>query len=309
MAYQEKSFQARDGKTIVYYEWAPAENSSVKAIVQIAHGMAEHAQRYDRFASFLVKNGFAVFANDHRGHGKTAGSQEEIGYKEDGDFWGKAVADMRSLQELAKAQYPGRPYFLFGHSMGSFLSRNFIAKFGNELNGAILSGTGGDPGFLGKIGLLIAKIESFFKGRKKPSPLLDTLSFGQFNREFKPNRTGHDWLSKDEKEVDKYVADPTCGTVFTTGFFIDLLRGINLINKKETFQNTPKQLPIYLFAGALDPVGDKGKGVEEVFKKYKEAGIQNVSCKLYEIGRHEMLNETNRDEVYDDILKWLKQFA
>src|SRR5690606_24804702 len=131
--------------------------------------------------------------------------------------------------------------------------------------------------------------------------------FGKFNSEFKPNRTGHDWLSKDEMEVDKYVADPACGTVFTTGFFIDLLKGIRTINNAVTFLNTPKDLPIYLFAGAMDPVGDKGRGVTEVFQNYQKAGIKDVECKLYEKGRHEMLNETNREEVFEDILNWLKK--
>ena len=306
MTGKEQTFQAADGKSIVYYKWTPANARGVKAVLQIAHGMAEHAARYDRFASFLTEHGFAVFANDHRGHGKTAGSQEAIGYIEDGDFWEKAVADMRSLYGIAKAEFQGLPYFIFGHSMGSFLSRHYISKYGNELSGSILSGTGGDPGFLGKIGAFIAWVESLFKGQKKPSPFLDTLSFGKFNSEFKPNRTGHDWLSKDEKEVDKYVADPTCGSVFTTGFFIDLLNGIGIINSPKTFYDTPKDLPIYLFAGALDPVGDRGKGVTEVFQKYQKAGVKDVHCKLYENGRHEMLNETNREEVYEDILLWLE---
>ncbi len=304
MTGKEHTFEAADGKSIVYYKWASA---NAKAVIQIAHGMAEHAQRYDRFANFLVKNGYAVYANDHRGHGKTAGSQDQIGYKEEGDFWSKAIQDMRSLHKIAKGDFPNLPYFIFGHSMGSFLSRHYISKYGSELNGAILSGTGGDPGFLGKIGAFIAKIESLFKGRKKPSPLLDTLSFGKFNKAFGPNRTGHDWLSKNEEEVDKYVADPSCGSVFTTGFFIDLLNGISIINSKTTFQNTPEDIPIYLFAGALDPVGDKGKGVTEVFEKFKKEGIKDVQCKLYENGRHEMLNETNREEVYNDILTWLEK--
>ncbi len=307
MSFQEKTFQASDGKTVVYYYWSPADSSSVRAVLQIAHGMAEHAQRYDRFATFLAQNGFVVYANDHRGHGQTAGSQAAIGYTEDGDFWEKALADMHSLQTLARQAHPGLPYFLFGHSMGSFLSRHYAAKHGNELSGVILSGTGGDPGLLGKIGAFIAWIISLFHGRKKPSPLLDTLSFGKFNSAFKPNRTSHDWLTKNEKEVDKYVADPACGSVFTTGFFIDLLNGIQVINQASTFAKTPRELPIYLFAGALDPVGDNGRGVREVFHKYQQAGSQDVSCKIYENGRHEMLNELNRDEVYNDIKLWLQR--
>ena len=308
MSFQEKQFKATDGKPITYYQWNSSKKNDVKAIVQIAHGMAEHAQRYDRFAQFLVQNGFTVFANDHRGHGNTAGSQDQIGYKEEGDFWSKAVADMRSLHEIAKGEFPDLAYFFFGHSMGSYLTRDYISKFGNELKGAIISATGGDPGLLGKIGVLIAKTESLFKGRKKLSPMLDNLSFGKFNAAFKPTRTDHDWLSKDESEVDKYVADPKCGGVFSIGFFIDLLKGVNYVNSKIAFQNTPKELPLYLFAGALDPVGNNGKGVQEVFNKFKNTGIKDVQIKLYENGRHEMLNETNRDEVYNDILAWLEKW-
>ncbi|MEO1263108.1 MAG: alpha/beta hydrolase [Bacteroidota bacterium] len=306
MSFEEKKYSAKDGKEITYYHWEPVDKNQVKAVVQIVHGMAEHAQRYDRFASFLNGHGFAVFANDHRGHGKTAGSPAAIGYIEDGSFWEKTIGDMRSLHEIAKEKYGGLPHFLFGHSMGSFLTRDYIAKHGKELKGAIISATGGDPGLLGKIGLLIAKIESFFKGRKKQSPLLDTMSFGKFNAAFKPNRTEHDWLSKDEKEVDKYINDPACGTVFTTGFFIDLLYGVNLTNSKYIFETTPKELPLYLFAGALDPVGNNGKGVKEVYEKYKKTGTINLNIKLYENGRHEMLNEVNRQEVFRDILNWLQ---
>ena len=305
MPIQEKQFKAADGKSIIYYHWRPTPGAKIKGVVQIAHGMAEHAQRYDRFASFLTQNGFAVLANDHRGHGKTAGSLAAIGYIEDGSFWEKTIGDMRSLHEVAKAEYPGAPYFLFGHSMGSFLTRHYLVKYGNELSGAIISATGGDPGLLGKIGLLIAKIESLFKGRKKQSPLLDKMSFGKFNAAFKPNRTGHDWLSKDQKEVDKYINDPACGTVFTTGFFIDLLYGVNLVNSESIFESTPKELPIYLFAGEKDPVGDNGQGVREVFNKYEKTGIKKVQIKLYENGRHEMLNEINREEVFGDLLEWL----
>ncbi|HFA51941.1 MAG TPA: alpha/beta hydrolase [Bacteroidetes bacterium] len=307
MPFQEKTFKASDGKNVTYYYWPAANGSTAKATVQLAHGMAEHAARYDRFASFLAKNGYAVFANDHRGHGKTAGGAEQLGYTEEGSFWDKALADMRSLHGIAKKQHPGLPHFLFGHSMGSFLTRHYIAEYGNEVSGAILSGTAGDPGFLGKVGAFIANMESIFKGRKKQSKLLNLLSFGKFNEPFKPNRTAYDWLSRDEAEVDKYVEDPLCGTVFTTGFFIDLLKGIGLINNKNTFEKTPKDLPIYLFAGAKDPVGDMGKGVTEVFNAYKKAGLKKVLHKLYEEGRHEMLNEVNWEEVFGDVLEWLEE--
>lgn len=301
----QSSFKSFDGKSIHYYKWSP-QTESVKAVVQIAHGMAEHAGRYERFAKFLAENGYIVFANDHRGHGKTAGSENELGFMEDGSFWEKAIGDMYELNKLAKSQYPNLPCFLIGHSMGSLLSRDYISRYGNELSGVVLSATGGDPGVLGKIGLFIAKTEALFKGRKKKSTLLNALSFGKFNQPFKPIRTQFDWLSRDEEEVDKYISDPLCGTVFNTGFFIDLITGVNKINAVQTFQSTPKTIPILLAAGDQDPVGEMGKGVKEVHEKYKNAGIIKMGLKLYENARHEILNETNRDEVQNDLLNWME---
>ena len=308
MALQAQTFKATDGKNIAFYHWQAAPSGTPKAVVQIAHGMAEHAARYDRFASFLVKNGIAVIANDHRGHGQTAGSPEQVGYFEEGNFWEKALGDMKSLFDIIKTElYPNKPVYLLGHSMGSFLVRHFISKYGQEVEGAILSGTAGDPGLLGKIGLTIAKTEALLKGRKNRSPLLNTLSFGKFNQPFRPSRTDFDWLSRDEKEVDKYVADPLCGAVFTTGFFIDLIRGINQINNAATFAATPRSLPILLAAGDKDPVGDMAKGVKEVYHHYQQAGLEKVTCQLYPGARHEILNEINREEVFNDFLRWMER--
>ena len=301
------TFLADDKKNIAYYYWLPSDGQAPKGIVQIAHGMAEHAARYDRFAQFLTANGFAVYANDHRGHGNTAGDLEQVGYIEEGHFWEKTIGDMKVFLDLIKSKHPGKPVFFLGHSMGSLLGRDFISKYGNEFKGVIFSGTGGDPGFLGKVGLFLARIEAFFRGRKKPSSMLNNLSFGKFNQFFKPNRTEFDWLSRDQEEVDKYVSDPLCGTVFTTGFFIDLLEGIRRINNAVTYAATPKELPIVLMAGDRDPVGDMGKGVQQVYASYQQAGMQNTTIKLYENARHEILNETNREEVFRDILAFLEK--
>jgi len=299
----ENKFKTNDSVTIFYHQWVPKKG--LKAVVQIAHGMAEHSKRYNRFAGVLTKKGFAVYANDHRGHGKTAGSLENVGYFADENGWRLVVEDMHTLTQIIKKNHPGLPVFLFGHSMGSFLSRNYIFLFGKEIKGVILSGTGGNPGLLGKIGHFIAKRESRNKGKKFRSPLLKKLSFGKFNNAFKPNRTEFDWLSRDDAEVDKYVDDPYCGGDFTAGFYEDLLSGINAINNTKNIKKIPKNLPVYLFSGAMDPVGNKGKGVKQVFKSYQKAGIRDVTMKLYENGRHEMLNETNREEVFKDVLTWL----
>ena len=295
-----------DGLTLFVYRWMP-ENVPLRAVVQIAHGMAEHAARYERFAAALCRAGIGVYANDHRGHGRTAGGPENIGYFADADGWNKVVADMGQLCAAIGRENPGVPIFLFGHSMGSFLSRTFISRRGNEIRGAILSGTGGDPGLLGKIGLFIARALCFIKGAKSPSPLLNALSFGGFNKPFRPNRTEFDWLSRDAAEVDKYVADPLCGAVFTAGFFVDLIGGINEIHTPDTFTRTPGDLPILLFSGARDPVSADGKGVREVFDAYQKAGAVDIQMTLYEDGRHEMLNETNRDEVTENIIQWIQE--
>ena len=307
MSYDDFRFTAEDGQEIFVASWLPENSKDIKAVVQLAHGMAEHILRYGRFAEFLNKHGFAVYGNDHRGHGKTAGVMENVGYFADEDGFGKVVKDMVQLTIQIEEKHPDIPVFLFGHSMGSLLSRNYLLQNGEKLKGAILSGTMGDPGLLGKVGLMIAKMESKLKGRKHKSPLLDKLSFGKFNGAFKPNRTDFDWLSRDNDEVDKYVNDPYCGTVFSIRFFKDLINGLEFVNKKSHAQMLRNDLPMYLFSGENDPVSKNGKQVYDVYNMYKDAGIKDIEMKLYLNGRHEMLNEINKEEVYSDVLNWLNK--
>ncbi len=287
---------------------AESGQADIKAVVQIAHGMAEHSARYDNFADTLTKNNFGVYANDHRGHGRTAGTVDNLGYFASNNGWDLVVNDMGLLTNIIKKRHPGIPVFLLGHSMGSFLCRDYMFSHARDtdINGVILSATAGSPGLLGDIGIIIAKAECILRGKRARSPLLDKLSFGSFNKAFKPNRTKFDWLSRDNKEVDKYINDPFCGTVFTAGFFNDLLMGIKKINKASNLALIPENLPVYLFSGSDDPVGDFKKGVEKVYESYVKAGIQDLNIKFYEKGRHEMLNEINRDSVYADIMNWLE---
>jgi len=287
------------------YRWLPEASVQTVGVVQIAHGMAEHAGRYARFAGVLTAAGFGVYANDHRGHGKTAGELENVGYFADVDGWRTVVDDMLQLTDIVRRETPGVPVFLLGHSMGSFLVRTYIADHGDDITGAILSATGGDPGLLGKVGRLIARWECFRKGRRGKSPLLNTLSFGGFNKAFTPNRTDFDWLSRDAAEVDAYIADPYCGGVFTAGFFSDLLEGLAFINSPEGIRRIPKNLPIFFISGASDPVGKNTRGVRQVMDTYKAAGIADVSAAFYDGARHEILNETNREAVFKDILEWM----
>lgn len=299
----ETELTAADGATLHTYVWEPA--GSPKAIVQIAHGMAEHARRYDRFAQALTAAGYVVYADDHRGHGLTNPLGHDHGYFADRDGFATVVGDLRTVTEAARAAYPDLPLFLFGHSMGSFLSRAYAAQYGADLAGMILSGTAGDAGALGKVGIGVAQAQARLRGRKHPSGLLNTMSFGQYNKDFKPNRTDFDWLSRDNDEVDKYVEDPLCGNVFSTAFWVDLLGGLAYIHSSDTTAKVPKSLPVHLIAGSMDPVGAKTKGVEAVAGQYRKAGLTSVTTHYYLGARHELLNETNRDEVTADVIAWL----
>jgi alpha-beta hydrolase superfamily lysophospholipase len=297
------SFTATDGNQIFVHKWIPEKE--IKGIVQIAHGMSEHSARYASFASALVKEGYIVYANDHRGHGRTAGDRENLGYLADDNGWEQTIDDLYQLTQTIKDENPHVSVFLFGHSMGSFLSRRYIQKYGKEISGVILSGTGSDPGFLSTIGIWIAKREVKKKGKRARSELLNKLSFGSYNKAFKPNRTEFDWLSRDEQEVDKYIKDPYCGEVATAGFFYDMISGVKQLDKPERISQVPKDLPIFLFSGDQDPVGNNTKGVRTAYQNLKKAGIKDISYKLYKDGRHEMLNEINKEEVYRDVIQWL----
>ncbi|NMA84681.1 MAG: alpha/beta hydrolase [Epulopiscium sp.] len=303
MVKKEFTFPNSDKNVIHVYQWIPTQEA--KGIVQIAHGMAERASRYDYFASVLVKEGFIVYAHDHRGHGRSATSIEDLGYISDNDGFSDMVMDMKSVTDIAKMENPNLPIILFGHSMGSFLAQRYIQLYGNEIAGVILSGTNGKQKSLVNVGILLSKIIIAFKGRRASGKRLDKLTFGHYNHRFKPNKTKFDWLSRDEEEVRRYVEDPYCGTLFPASFFHDLYKGTKMIHQKDNLAQIPKGLPIYIFAGDEDPVGEYGKGVISLYKTYESLGIRNVSYKLYSGGRHEMLNEINKDEVIRDVIAWI----
>lgn len=296
------TFLSNDHITIHTYKWG--NHKTPKGIVQIAHGMAEHAKRYEAFAHFLVEKGFIVYANDHRGHGHSIDLPDEQGFFAARNGFQHAVDDMKTLNDNIHEAYPNIPVFLFGHSMGSFLSRRYAQLYGNTIDGLILSGTGYDQGFAGKLGIQLAKVEIRRIGMRTPSPLLDKLVFGNYNKAFAPARTKFDFLSRDEDAVDVYVDDPKCGFTSTAGFFHDLFRGLSLIHKKREVARTPYSLPIFILSGDADPVGDAGEGVMKVADLYQRY-CENVDVKLYRDGRHEMLHEINREEVYEDIYHWL----
>jgi alpha-beta hydrolase superfamily lysophospholipase len=298
------TFEDKIGKDIFVYKWY---NKDVKCrgIVQIAHGASEHGKRYFEFAKVLTEAGFIVYANDHRGHGQTAINKDELGFFSDEDGWNIVVDDMHELTKIIKQENDNIPVFLFGHSMGSFLTRSYILKYSKELDGTILSGTGYNTSLELKFAILMANREIKKNGLKNKSDKLQKLTFGSLNKKFKPSRTESDWLNRDEKEVDKYIEDELCGGIFTASCFRDLFNGLKEICSFENIKNISKELPILMFSGDKDPVGKNGKGVLKVFNMFKKVGIKDVEMKLYKDGRHEMLNEMNREEVYADVICWL----
>lgn len=282
--------------------WLPADRP--KAVVQIVHGIAEHIGRYDDFANFLTEYGYAVVAEDHMGHG---GSIEggTPGYFHHG--WMAAVADVKSLRDKIADDYPGIPYYMLGHSMGSFLLRTYLYTYPDTIEGAIISGTGWEPLPKVKAGKFVCDLEAKRKGEMQTSTLISNLMFGAYNNAFKPNRTSHDWLTSVDSVVDAYLADDKCGFEATIGLARDMMSGILMNESPENLSKMDKELPVMFVSGAKDPVGNMSKGVLACIDAFKRSGMRHITIKLYPEGRHEMLNEANRDEVYHDILKWLQE--
>lgn len=294
---------AEDDLELFVYRWEP--DTPAKAVLQIVHGMAEHAGRYARVAEQLTLAGYAVYAGDCRGHGQTAGTPGDLGYLADSNGFGHALDDLHRVHARIVEQHPGLPIYLFGHSMGSFLVRHYLFTYGESVAGAVLSGTSGGTGFQARLAGIVAVPERLRLGPRGRSVLLDWLLFGGFNRNFKPTRTEFDWLSRDTSEVDKYVADPLCGFAFTVQGWIDVLGGLIEMERAQNIRRVPRSLPLYLFSGDRDPVGQETRGVRSVTKAYRKAGLSDVTERFYPGGRHEMLNETNRAEVQRDLIGWL----
>ena len=293
---------SQDGTSLFTHRWLP--DGEVRGVVQIVHGQAEHSARYARLAGALTGAGFAVYAHDHRGHGRTAGDADRC-YLADDDGWESLVEDARAVTATIREEHPDAPLFLLGHSMGSVAAREYVIGGSDELAGLVLSGSVADPGLLGLAGLQVARLEARLRGRRHVSPLLNTLSFGQYNSAFKPNRTDFDWLSRDEAEVDAYVADAWCGEVMTAGYWADFLPGLRAVNDPARIARVRPDLPVLLLAGDKDPVGAGGKGPRATREQYAQAGVHDVTCTVYPGARHEIFNETNREEVTADLLAWL----
>ena len=297
----EYYFDSLGGGRIHACRWTP--EGEIKAVVQIGHGIAEHAMRYEDFAGFLNSRGILVVAEDHMGHGLSMKTGTQ-GYFDGG--WFTAAADCHKLTELTMEEYPNVPYILYGHSMGSFLARTLLTEYPDSgIAGAIICGTGWMSGAVLKAGLaacgLLCK-----KDEKEPSQLLNKLVFGGYNKRVEHQRTSSDWLSRDDGSVDAYIADPLCGFIASAGLMRDMLTGITHIQKPENLDKLQKQLPVFFIAGGDDPVGDYGKGVRQAAQEFEKAGMEKVAIRIYPLCRHEIHNEINRQEVYEDVSQWIE---
>ena len=294
---------ANDRSRLYVNKWLP--DGPPKALVMLSHGMAEHSGRYARLAEALCGAGYGVYALDQRGHGRTA-DEGTLGLYAEKDGWNKVVGDLASLNQHIGQQQPGVPIVLLGHSMGSYIAQAYLLHHSASLHGAILSGSNFQPVALYGAARVIARVERLRQGLRGRSALIELLSFGSFNKAFKPTRTAFDWLSRDPTEVDTYINDPLCGFRCTNQLWIDLLSGLQQISKASNLSQIDPGLPILVMGGECDPVSE-GKRLKSLAHALREAGCQNLQLNIYPQARHEVFNETNRDEVTADVLKWLDQ--
>lgn len=304
MPFEIFSFKDQDEVEIFVYKWKPDPKIHIKAVIQIAHGGAEHAGRYAHVGEAYSKAGYVVYANDHRGHGKTGQHAGRLGTLGLGD-WDRMVRNLKELTDIIKEAYPERPVFLLGHSMGSFLVQKYIQMWGKDLKGVLLTGTTGElmmPS--AQIDLEDMQRRVAEKGLDAPAEEFSEL-VKAYNEPFDPAKTGFDWLTRDEAEVQRYIDDPLSGFDLSYGFIIELGRSLFSLGDREKLQKIPKDLPIYIFVGSMDPASGMGKGAKVLFNSYQELGIKDIMYKEYPDARHELFNEINREEVIQDVLMWL----
>ena len=299
-------FTSNDGKSRIHaVEWIP--DGRPKAILQLVHGMAEHIERYGDFAAFMTEHGYLVVGDNHLGHGKSVGENGQKGYFCEGDAASVLVRDEHKLHEVVEGEYPGIPYFILGHSMGSFITRNYLTEYGHEVQGAVIMGTGMQPKALLALSKTLAKAEKLFKGDTHVSTFIDKLAFGGYYKKI-PNYTmKNEWLTSNLDAVQKYNDDPDCGFTFTVNGFSTLFELIWRLHDEERLAGIPKNLPMFFVAGAEDPVGNYGKGVKQAADTVRKAGVQDVTMKLYPGGRHEILNDREHGEVYEDVLSFYEE--
>ncbi len=297
-------FNSSTGKNKIHARMC-VPDAEPRAIVQIIHGIAEYIDRYDEFMSFLADNGIIAVGTDHLGHGKSIESEEQTGFFAYDNGWDYVVRDEEVLRIAMHENYPELPIIVFGHSMGSFMTRTLLIRYPDAFNAAIISGTGNQGAALVNGGLFMGNLVTGLKGAHHYSKFLNDLAFGSYNKIYDNPKTEYDWLSRDEANVQKYIDDPLCGFIPSCSLFRDMMTGVKFITNKKNLTAMNKDMPVYFMSGDMDPVGECGKGVQKAYNNFLEAGMKDVSIKLYPGGRHEMLNEINKDEVYTDILAWL----
>ena len=306
MMKKEFSYLSRDGVTKIHgIEWIP--DGEIIGILQMCHGMVEYIDRYDEFAVYLAGKGFYVVGHDHLGHGKSVQSQEDYGHFDEVKGNRYLIGDIHMLRQRTMKKYPGLPYFIMGHSMGSFLVRQYLTLYGQGLAGAIIMGTGYQPLPVILAGQLLCKILAAFKGWRHRSRLVDGLCLGIYRSHFKSGGGVGDWTTSDREMWEKYTKDPLCNFRFTLAGYYQMLEGMKSLVKAGSVKRIPKELPVFFVAGEDDPVGAFGKGVRKIYAKYKASGLEKTDLKLYRDDRHEILNETDRDKVSADLYLWLRE--
>lgn len=306
MKKEEFYFDSRDGKSKLHAVRYLPDLCPVTGVLQIVHGMAEYVERYEEFAAFLTERGFVVTGEDHLGHGKSVPEGGNFGYFCEQDPATVVVRDVHRLKKMTQSLFSSVPYVILGHSMGSFILRNYLCRYGSGIAGAVIVGTGMQPERLIALSKGVAATQKLFCGGKDVSRLIDKAAFGSYNKRIENPRTTFDWLSRDEENVDRYIEDPLCGFTFTVNGFQTLFELVSRIQKPENLEQVPEDLPILMVSGADDPVGEYGEGVRRAYDSLKKAGVKDVALKLYDKDRHELLNETDRAQVWQDIYEWLE---
>ena len=305
MKKEEFTFESRDGVTQLHAVRYTPESGEIKGVFQIIHGMSEHITRYEDIAEYLTQRGFVVTGDDHLGHGGSVPEGGLKGYFCDNDPATVVVRDVHRLKKMTQELYPGKPYFIMGHSMGSFICRNYIMRYGTGITGAVIMGTGNQTTGLIGVSKFIAGFQKTFLGDKHPAMFINNIAFGGYCKRIENPKTPFDWLSVNEENIARYIEDPDCGFLFTVNGFRTLFELISRLLSKKNLAKVPADLPLLFVSGAEDPVGDYGKGVIAARNALEAAGVKDIEMKLYPSLRHEILNEDAKEEVKGDIYEWL----